>query len=163
MSGGHLLLFSVRFFKNDDAMYMMYVMYMMCMMYVYDVYDVYESNVIMWYELPYTIYHICCLSFHVLHLQNASYILYRRSPHPSVPGWEKTSCKPADAGATLFGSNFGERWRSLWVFLGCLRSKSWEIQTFFIPNFQLMKIQQAPFSKALSCVEYGDLWPVRMP
>lgn len=130
---------------------------------VYDVHDVYESNVIMWYELPYTIYHICCLSFHVLHLQNASYILYRRSPHPSVPGWEKTSCKPADGGATLFGSNFGERWRSLWVFLGCLRSKSWEIQTFFIPNFQLMKIQQAPFSKALSCVEYGDLWPVRMP
>ena len=58
MSGGHLLLFSVRFFKNDDAMYMMYMMYMMCMMYVYDVYDVYESNVIMWYELPYTIYHI---------------------------------------------------------------------------------------------------------
>ena len=135
------------------CMSMMYMMYMNLMLSC-------DMNC----HIPYiNIYHICCLSFHVLHLQNASYILYRRSPHPSVPGWEKTSCKPADGGATLFGSNFGERWRSLWVFLGCLRSKSWEIQTFFIPNFQLMKIQQAPFSKALSCVEYGDLWPVRMP
>ena len=96
--------------------YMMYMMYM----------NLY--NGIMQYESPYAIYHIFCLLFHVLHLKTylTSYIVdhhknctttsqnqyiprskYHNFQRPYVSGWEKTSCKAADGGAALFGSNFG--------------------------------------------------------
>ena len=146
--------FRFRFFKNDDAMNMMYMMYTNLMLSC-------DMNC----QIPYITYisHmlsiVSCLTFTKTHL--TSYIVGHRIPQ--FQAGRRPPARQLMLALRCLGATWGQRWRSLWVFLGCLRSKSWEIQTFFIPNFQLMKIQQAPFSKALSCVEYGDLWPVRMP
>ena len=89
--------FRFRFFKNDDAMYMMYMMYTNLMLSC-------DMNC----HIPYINIYITYVVYRFMPYiyKNASCIFISgRSPHPSVPGWEKTSCKAADAGATLFGSN----------------------------------------------------------